>query len=726
MEEGRFTSENIVWHWRQRHSQTKPSQTTGTMSKAYNSPTARLLQSSRLFSLPRPLPQATLETPSSTGLHRASDSATQFYPTHQAIATPSSSHYRGDWGLKRAIPGKTTRSSTPSIRVLGQDTADHITEFESAADHERSRAKWAEMGVPIMARGKRDRDGKLSVYEDFLDNTDPNAAPVVLRSGADALEGPQTVEAKRWKHAGPFIAGMQEGQFQRYVERQLRGRRQEWNEHLMNYFAKQNFENEKRQAQEAKEWHGPFETAGPYVQADMVLMEAESKADQLLQDALVHNNAELEAKARQEGEVVMAEARQRSEEYVAEGKRWTAPEEAHKVLLQAQRAAQVERTNIERLGDEITSRDEGEERVLAIISDGIASVYRILGVEGASSSAVDITEANRVIREARAEITEIQKERTRMLEEWEAQRIPQLRPTPAELPALEKGLRHSHANLGSQLSKLITTFLDIPAVNTEIAGRANNTRTAALNTELGSLGDNDFAPPTTHPAAGLSHLRTNAFMENHPVHGPQAHPSPVLSRVLMARSSAKSTSRQAQLGVGGFVAVDPNSSDMGSKNGRQTNTDDPAHILDPDLPGGNKVYVRPISATVDETGRVRLSVARADSEAIAVKENNVEKIHAGRNSSGAGGARSSLQGAVGLPPAFYRASQGANYGYGLPATRRMADQDQQRRGPRLPLERRARVGGFESEAEKLGGIGSGQGTVEMIQQLSRGARGEQQ
>jgi hypothetical protein len=691
------------------------------MSKAYNSPTARLLQSSRLFSLPRPLPAAALETPSSTGLHRASDSATQFYPTHQAIATPSSSHYRGDWGLKRAIPGKTTRSSTPSIRVLGQDTSDHITEFESAADHERSRAKWAEMGVPIMARGKRDRGNNLSVYEDFLDNTDPNAAPVVLRSGADALEGPQTIEAKRWKHAGPFVAGMQEGEFQRYVERQLRGRRQEWNEHLMNYFAKQNFEQEKREAQENKEWHGPFETAGPWVQADMVLIEAENKADQLLQDALVHNNPELEAKARQEGELVMAEARQRSEEYMAEGKRWNAPEEARKVLSQAQRAAQVERTNIERLGDEITSREEGEERVLAIISDGIASVYRILGVEGASSSAVDITEANRVIREARAQVTEIQKERTRMLEEWEAQRIPQLRPTPAQLPALEKGLRHSHANLGSQLSKLITTFLDIPAVNTEIAGRnnSNTLRTSALHTELGSLGDNDFAPPTTHPAAGLSHLRTNAFMENHPVHGPQAYPSPVLSRVLMARSSAKSTSHQAQLGVGGFVALDPNGSEMG-KNGRRNQNDDPAHILDPDLPGGNKVYVRPISASVDETGRVRLTVARADSEAVAVKEGNVEHIHAGRSSSGARG--SSSLGSVNL--LFSKSRQTANYGSGLPAFRRMAAADN---GGNQQQGRRARIGGYDAEAAKLGGAaGSGQGTVEMLQQLSRGVRGEQQ
>jgi hypothetical protein len=609
---------------------------------------------------------------------------------------------------------------------LGQDTADHITEFESAADHERSRAKWAEMGVPIMTRGKRDRTNNMSVYEDFLDNTDPNAAPVVLQSGADALDGPQTTEARRWKNTGPFIAGMQEGEFQRYAEKQLRGRREEWNEHLMNYFARQNFEQEKRQAQENKEWHGPIEAAGPLVQADRVLMEAENKADQLLQKAMVRNDAYQEAQARQEGERVMAEARQRCAEYTEEARRWNAPEEARKVLQQAERAAQVEKTNMERRGDDIGMRGEGDERVLAILSDGIANVYRILGVQGSSASAVDISEANKLIREARAQVTEIQKEKTRILEEWEAQRILQLRPTPAELPELEKGLRHSHKNLGSELSKLITNFLDIPAVNTEIAGRNSNTRTSALNIELGSLGDNDFAPPTTHPAAGLSHLRTNAFMENHPVHGPQAYPSPVLSRVLMARSSAKSTSHQAQLGVGGFVASDPNSSEMG-RNGRRNNNDDPAHILDPDLPHGNKVYVRPISASVDESGRVRLAVARADPEAIAVKEGAVDHIHEGRSSSAARPSSTPFN----MPFAFNnknnnnssssssRPFQTPRYGTGLPNTRRLAEQQQQQ------PERRARVSGYDAEASRLGAsrggkVGEGQGTVEMIQQLSRG------
>ncbi|KAI7149897.1 hypothetical protein KC352_g28834, partial [Hortaea werneckii] len=111
------------------------------MSKASSSPTARLLQSSRLFSLPRPLPQPHIENITSTGVYRASDSATLPYPTHQAIATTASSRSRGDWGLKRALPKKATQdTSTPHIRVSAQDTPEHITDFGSAADHTQTLA----------------------------------------------------------------------------------------------------------------------------------------------------------------------------------------------------------------------------------------------------------------------------------------------------------------------------------------------------------------------------------------------------------------------------------------------------------------------------------------------------------------------------------------------------------------------------------------------------------
>ena len=148
---------------------------TPSMSKAATSPTARLLQSSRLFSLPRPLPQPAYDGLTSTGMYRTSDTATQPYPTLQAIATPASSHSRGDWGLKRPLPGKTTRgSSTPYIRISAQDTVEHITDFGSAADHTQTAAKWRELGVPVLAKQGRSgaKAAAMSVFEEGADNTE--------------------------------------------------------------------------------------------------------------------------------------------------------------------------------------------------------------------------------------------------------------------------------------------------------------------------------------------------------------------------------------------------------------------------------------------------------------------------------------------------------------------------------------------------------------------------
>lgn len=228
------------------------------MSKAVNSPTARLLQSSRLFSLPRPLPQPDLTSTSSTGSYRASDSATTPYPTHQSITTPKSSLSRGDWGLKRPLPAKGTRSSTPHVRVLAQDTWDYITDFASAADHTQTVAKWNELGVP-MVKGRPYNDGQrgrgksaMSVYEDAVDNTDPKAVEGPKQAPAGGLGtfgmagGSQPKQ--RWKFDGPFVAGMSEGEFDRYLKRAIGKRKDEWLEFVREREARSRVRNDERQA----------------------------------------------------------------------------------------------------------------------------------------------------------------------------------------------------------------------------------------------------------------------------------------------------------------------------------------------------------------------------------------------------------------------------------------------------------------------------------------------
>ncbi|KAI7263541.1 hypothetical protein KC345_g9104 [Hortaea werneckii] len=461
------------------------------MSKASSSPTARLLQSSRLFSLPRPLPQPHIENITSTGVYRASDSATLPYPTHQAIATTASSQSRGDWGLKRALPKKATQdTSTPHIRVSAQDTPEHITDFGSAADHTQTQAKWNEMGIPILTtvtRGENDKkEVPQSVFENHLDNT-------TLHDGQSDLNAKQ-----RWKFDGPWIAGMQEGDFDLYTQ-QLASRKGEWKQFLRSQVVEQRLSERRRMAQET-------------------------------------------------GEILSLQ-------------------------------------DIARLRDELLPND------------------------------AELEEAEKKMRDA-----------------------------------------YSQDGLSSELTALIAQFLDLPAVRPDTTDYQPAMKTSQFQGLLRHFNFNDSkesTPPSTHPSAGLSYLRTEAVMENHPIHGPQAHRSPILSRVVRPRNAATGTDHQAKLGVGGIVTNDPITAQLSTRpatrglNNQSPTVDyDPnamASTLDPDLEGGNKMWVHPKHAYIDQDGRIRLTVERGRDEAIAVKRDNVQHIHDARAAATRGGlaARSS-------------------------------------------------------------------------------------
>ena len=184
------------------------------------SPTARLLRGSRLFSIPPPLPK-----PSSD---HGSDTATLPYPTHAAIETTQSSLSRGDWGLKRPLPQKSTRgTSTPTIRIEAIDSINHITDFNSAADHVLTLRKWQEMGLPISMPQTRTVTSSSqtlltptkSVFEQHLDSTDTNGG-----RGSDDMT--------RWKFRGPWLAGKTEGEFTDYLKKEIKRRRPEFRRFL--------------------------------------------------------------------------------------------------------------------------------------------------------------------------------------------------------------------------------------------------------------------------------------------------------------------------------------------------------------------------------------------------------------------------------------------------------------------------------------------------------------
>jgi hypothetical protein len=118
----------------------------------------------------------------------------------------------------------------------------------------------------------------------------------------------------------------------------------------------------------------------------------------------------------------------------------------------------------------------------------------------------------------------------------------------------------------------------------------------------------------------------------------------------------------AKIGVGGFVTSRSSTKRFGTP-GTGDDMNRMLFELDVDKVGGNKVWVHPDTATVDGRGNIQLAVSLGDSEAIAVKENNVKSIMEGKLA--AQRMLSASQESMARP-----GTRGnANYGWGLPDTR---------------------------------------------------------
>ncbi|KAF1922530.1 uncharacterized protein M421DRAFT_426824 [Didymella exigua CBS 183.55] len=233
------------------------------------SPTAHLLRNSRLFALPNPLPRPVVGETTGAGVTKASDSATLPYPTHQAITTTKSSRARGDWGLKRNLPARShlLQTSDPVLRIAQLDTIEDVTDFDSAADHVRTRQKWEQMAVPMMRHvAGPDVTGPAppSAFEPRDDTTSYRRAGLdesglflrALRENKRAREYRQwraegreqqftpfqpppvsgdVHNTRRWKHDGPWLPGQSADDFSAYLAKEIAKRRREFNEHLVEF-----------------------------------------------------------------------------------------------------------------------------------------------------------------------------------------------------------------------------------------------------------------------------------------------------------------------------------------------------------------------------------------------------------------------------------------------------------------------------------------------------------
>ena len=148
------------------------------------------------------------------------------------------------------------------------------------------------------------------------------------------------------------------------------------------------------------------------------------------------------------------------------------------------------------------------------------------------------------------------------------------------------------------MQKVLEEFLDLPRNEVQAQGR-------------GIFDYDENGPPTTHPSAGLSYLRTGSRIFNHPNFGPQASETPVEGRVLAPQKIQGRTQARALIGVGGVVGVD-------SRYTYTKNEEPGLASFDPDIPGGAKLWVNPRKAIVGSQGKIELIVDRATKNAINI------------------------------------------------------------------------------------------------------------
>lgn len=212
-------------------------------------------------------------------------------------------------------------------------------------------------------------------------------------------------------------------------------------------------------------------------------------------------------------------------------------------------------------------------------------------------------------RRAIADVTRSMEEGNLDQEAIEAHNVPDVRPEEVTDEHILDFLRSSREHRG-RLYDAIEKFLDLAPIAPP--GQDGKEIIESLrrweSKEIESM--NPYAkhgPPITHPSAGLSYLRTNSFMENHPVYGPQSKHRSIKARVMLPNSRG-----EVKVAVGGFISPSRTASiEFKSAN---------VSVLTPQKPGGSKLWVNVTSAYVNSVGRPLINVD--DSE---VNERSVQQ-----------------------------------------------------------------------------------------------------
>ncbi|KAF4512775.1 hypothetical protein G6O67_000115 [Ophiocordyceps sinensis] len=635
------------------------------------SPGAALLRSSRMFSMPKPLPEP--QTTNSGG--NKSATMTRPYPQSQAITSPLSSREKGDWGFKRPFPLKSTlTSSTPLIRIKKVDAVENVTDFISAADYTISLEKFQEMRVALSVPRYDPTDGnkKLSlwfksVFEEHQDFTylkhADNKERVIKKGTGSSQDDSQKLD--QWfasifeectGSTYPKPADQQEGTFEQGGNSADLARADPEHGQLV-------------EGQDSAD----LARAGP---EDGQLMEGQDSADlaragpedgQLVerQDSADLGGTGQEGVPTKEMEGMNSAGLGPTPEQVEEDTKPAVQEPAdqrqasHEQGMDSADPRGVDLPDVAL--DEFTQPAalepaDQQQAMLDKSGDDLAETPDPrAGATGKPAASPNVDTADK-------QVVDLFKRRWKFQGPWLARMTQgefnkyiekQVRPRRAEFrvllmdklakeltanrnnDAFERGLPPSPRRIEpkditkkqfteflrmmrydrTMLYDLISRFLDMAPLGHPFSGVVESVQ-SRQSSQDGSPYE-IAGPPPSHPSAGISYLRTNAFMDNHPVYGPQEHRTPVLARVVSPRIGAT----RAKLGLGGFVGFTPGGdSSFNMRHGRSRTNESKTFLagityLDTTTYGGAKAYVAPHTASIDPSGRIVLQLRETGEEA---------------------------------------------------------------------------------------------------------------
>ena len=182
----------------------------------------------------------------------------------------------------------------------------------------------------------------------------------------------------------------------------------------------------------------------------------------------------------------------------------------------------------------------------------------------------------------------------------------------------------------SELYRLVARFLDLPPMDPPpLVALREQSGVSSLDFRRSQSPWSEGGTPPSHPSAGLSYLRSNARMANHPVYGPQVHKTPFRARLLKPRKWV------GKLGLGGFV-VDIPTEATGLGLNREQQEDNKGFEFRFDKHGGRaKTWVVPEEAHVGRNGAINVKVGDPSRAATLVqRELLAEDIHEAKNERG--------------------------------------------------------------------------------------------